>query len=110
MSEAGAGGMRMEDPMNIAMSAQVRVSIDVKGVEGEPSVLVRVLHDGRLLGEFDTARAKESSSKPPRPDLAIGALQVAMGTTTDPEVKPWLQTALDFLTGEYEPLDEDTAS
>lgn len=44
---------------------------------------------------------------PPRPDLAIGALKVALATTTDPDVKPWLNTALDFLTGDYEPLEEE---
>lgn len=44
--------------------------------------------------------------RPIRPDLAIGAITVAMKTTTDGEVGPWLQTALDFLTGEYEPLDD----
>ena len=48
-------------------------------------------------------------AQPVRVDLAIAALQVALKTTTDPEVRPWLQTALDFLTGQYEPLDEDAA-
>lgn len=49
---------------------------------------------------------KSLGERPIRPDLAIGAITVAMKTTTDGEVGPWLQTALDFLTGEYEPLDD----
>ncbi len=65
---------------------------------------------------FDPARSEAQPSgydggeslgeRPIRPDLAIGAITVAMKTTTDGEVGPWLQTALDFLTGEYEPLDD----
>ena len=49
---------------------------------------------------------KSLGERPIRPDLAIGAITVAMKTTTDGEVGPWLQTALDFLTGEYESLDD----
>jgi len=49
----------------------------------------------------------ENPAQPVRVDLAIGALEVAMKTTTDSEVQPWLQTALDFLRGDYEPLEAD---
>jgi hypothetical protein len=60
-----------------------------------------------IFGDATDAAGGDFSdcAQPPRLDLAMGALAVAMGTTTDPEIRPWLQTAIDFLTGDYGPLE-----
>lgn len=44
--------------------------------------------------------------QPPRPDLALGACQVAARTDQLDVAKVFAQTAIDFMTGNYEPLEE----
>ena len=85
------GAINRNAPMREQVAALNSALHDAARSEAQPSGY----DGGKSLGE-----------RPIRPDLAIGAITVAMKTTTDGEVGPWLQTALDFLTGEYEPLDD----
>lgn len=55
---------------------------------------------GALVGETDNPR------QPVRPDLALGACQVAAKAPDLITAQAFAQTAVDFLTGDYEPLED----
>ena len=52
-------------------------------------------------------RLPERGALPPRLDLALGALAVAVKSPELGTAQAFAQTAIDFMTGNYEPLEDD---
>jgi hypothetical protein len=75
--------------------------------------------DGELLAYVETARdsfnrylelRRENGPRPQRLDLALHACQVAASTSDIDVAQAFAQTAIDFMTGTYEALDEDVSA